>query len=163
MGLQKGPRSPVLPDQSLKAGAQARLQAARAEIADLNRQIAAHEEAISALRERLPELQFEEAAMRYIVEGSSASSTQPNVSATSLRKVSRQELIELIKHHLGEQGRAVEVGELHAYLAGPASVDLGPNARNYLCGVLSRGKDVHFANVGKGAWWLAGRPVPPDA
>ncbi|MNY22085.1 hypothetical protein D3C86_1556720 [compost metagenome] len=52
------------------------------------------------------------------------------------------------------------MGDLHAYLEQEAAIDLGANARNYLCGVLSRNKDTHFSSHGKGEWWLAGHQAP---
>ncbi|MNL74329.1 hypothetical protein D3C87_1999490 [compost metagenome] len=61
---------------------------------------------------------------------------------------------------MSELGRPVEVGDLHAFLEQEAAIDLGANARNYLCGVLSRNKDTHFVSLGKGEWWLAGRQGP---
>ncbi len=145
---------------NLKAGAKARLQAVRARIEAVRREIAEHERALADLRAQLPELEFEEAAMRYIVEGAAAAPAPVATSSEPRRKLSRPELIEVIKGHFTAVGRPMEVGELHRHLEEEERVDLGANARNYLCGVLSRNKDVHFANVGKGEWWLAGRPTP---
>lgn len=140
--------------QTLKAGAQARLQAVRDRLHRLTTEIAEHEAALQALRAQLPELQFEEAAMSFIVEGAPAAFSTKSVER---RKLSRPELINLIKEHMRKVGRPLEVGELHQFLEGDAHVDLGSNARNYLCGVLSRSKDTHFINQGKGEWWLAGQ------
>lgn len=141
--------------QTLKAGAQARLQAVRDRINCLAVEIAEHEAALQALRAQLPELRFEEAAMRFIVEGAPASA-----KAVERRKLSRPDLIAVIKDRMRAIGRPLEVGELHSYLENEAEVDLGSNARNYLCGVLSRSKDTHFINHGKGEWWLAGQDSP---
>lgn len=146
-------------DVNLKAGAKARLEAVRQRVAAVQQEIAQHEAAIAALKAQLPDLEFECAAMRYIVEGASTE-RQPVAASPAGRKLSRPELIELLKAHLEQAGRPLEVGELHRYLEREEGIDLGANARNYLCGVLSRNKDVHFANVGKGEWWLAGRPTP---
>ncbi|HEY9856803.1 MAG TPA: hypothetical protein V6D05_13755 [Stenomitos sp.] len=148
------------PDVNLKAGAKARLEAVRARIESLRQEMAAHEKALADLRAQLPELEFEEAAMRFIVEGAAAVRPRAPASGEPRRKLSRPELIDVIKRHLEATGRPVEVGDLHQYLEEAERIDLGANARNYLCGVLSRNKDVHFANVGKGEWWLAGRPTP---
>lgn len=141
---------------NLRARAKARLEAARQRSDELRSAIAEHERAIAELRAQLPELEFEEEAMRYIVEGAPS---VPTV-AEARRKLTRPELIAVIKSYLERHGRPVEVGDLHRHLEESERIDLGPNARNYLCGVLSRNKDVHFANVGKGEWWLAGRPTP---
>lgn len=148
------------PDVNLKAGAKARLQAVRTRIEEVRREIARHERAIAELRGQLPDLEFEEAAMRYILEGAPAEPAAPATAGEGRRKLSRPELIAVIKEHLEAVGRPVEVGELHRYLEERARIDLGANARNYLCGVLSRNKDVHFSSLGKGEWWLAGRPTP---
>lgn len=144
---------------SLKAGAKARLESVRRRVEAVRREIAQHEAAIAGLQAQLPELEFEEAAMRYIVEGASPG-RQPLAASPARRKLSRPELIEVLKAYLDREGRPLEVGELHRYLEEAEGIDLGANARNYLCGVLSRNKDVHFSNVGKGEWWLAGRPTP---
>lgn len=148
------------PDVNLKAGAKTRLEAVRARIEAVRDEIARHEQAIADLRAQLPELEFEEAAMRFIVEGAAAVRPAESGAGKPNRKLSRPELIEVIKAHLERVGRPVEVGELHQHLEESERIDLGANARNYLCGVLSRNKDLHFANVGKGEWWLAGRPTP---
>lgn len=137
-----------MPD--LKDGARVRLEAVRGRIAEIRSELARHEEAIARLKAQLPDLEFEEAAMAYILGGSAPPAER--------RKVDRQELIALIEEHMRSVGRPVEVTELHEHL--DRQVDLGSNARNYLCGILSKGKDRHFANVGKGLWWLAGHPVP---
>lgn len=152
----------MTPETNLQQGAKARLAAARTRIEAITAAIAEHERAIEALRAELPELRFEEAAMRYIVEGTlPAAAIAPVVApSVSRRKVSRSELITLIKDRMDALGAPVEVGDLHAYLEGEAAIDLGANARNYLCGVLSRNKDTHFTSHGKGEWWLAGRLTP---
>lgn len=150
----------MTPDTRLKQGAKARLEATREKIEAIARAIAEHEREIEALRAQLPDLQFEEAAMRYIVEGASPVATPPAPVMTARRKLSRSELISVIKERMEALGRPVEVGDLHAYLEQEAGIDLGANARNYLCGVLSRNKDAHFASLGKGEWWLAGHQQP---
>ena len=140
-------------DIDLKAGAKARLVAAEARIQEVCRVMAEHEAALAALRSELDNLEFERAAMRFIVEGTpSATETRP------LRKVDRQELIGIIKARMETMERPLSVSELHEYLEREAELDLGSNARNYLCGILSKGKAQHFVNLGKQGWWLAGRP-----
>lgn len=89
--------------------------------------------------------------MRFIVDGA-----QAPAAAVARRKLSRPELIAAIKDRMSEVGGPLEVEDLHAYLEHEAGIDLGSNARNYLCGVLSRNKNEHFVNHGKGEWWLAG-------
>ena len=138
-------------DQTLKSGAHARLKAVRDRIHDLLTEIEAHERALVALKAQLPDLQFEEAAMCFIVEGAPLTFVP-----SEKRKLSRSELIQVIKDRMKRVGRPLEVGEIHTYLEGEAALDLGSNARNYLCGVLSRGKGTHFVSLGKGEWWLAG-------
>lgn len=146
------------PAVDLKAGARARLRAVQEQLTRLRGEIRAHEAALAALNEQLPDLEFEEAAMRFILEG-----TVPEAAAASATrtKLSRPELIEWIRERMMAEKRALEVAELHRMLD-EAGIDLGANARNYLCGVLSRAKEVHFVNVDKGAWWLAGQPLPPS-
>lgn len=136
-------------DIDLKAGARARMAAAAERLQEVRREIAAHEAALEALRSELQDLEFEVAAMRFIVEGAASS------EAPARRKVERQELIALIKEYMEDQGRPLSVSELHEYLEDEALLDLGPNARNYLCGILSKGKAQHFANLGRKGWWLA--------
>lgn len=140
-------------DIDLRAGAHARLAAAEARIREVRRLVAEHEEALVALRAELPALEFEVAAMRYIVEGAPVAAGAP-----TRRKVDRQELIGVIKARMAAADRPLSVSELHAYLEQEAGLDLGSNARNYLCGILSKGKSQHFVNLGKPGWWLAGRP-----
>lgn len=137
----------------LRAGAHARLTAAEARIREVRRLVAEHEEALTALRAELPGLEFEVAAMRYIVEGAPVAAGAP-----MRRKVDRQELIGVIKARMAEVDRPLSVSELHDYLEQEAGLDLGSNARNYLCGILSKGKSQHFVNLGKPGWWLTGRP-----
>lgn len=139
-------------DIDLKAGAKARLEAAEGRIQEVRRVISEHEAALAALRAELGNLEFERAAMRFIMEGAGAPSEAP-----SLRKVDRQELIGIIKSRMDALDRPLSVSELHAYLEHEALLDLGSNARNYLCGILSKGKGQHFVNLGKQGWWLAGR------
>ncbi|HEY9899448.1 MAG TPA: hypothetical protein V6D00_09730 [Pantanalinema sp.] len=147
----------MTPDTTLKEGAKARLAAARSRIDAIVAAIAEHEREITALRAQLPDLQFEEAAMRYIVEGTLPQApSAPAAPTAPRRKLSRSELIAVIKDRMAGLGHPVEVGDLHAYLEQDEAIDLGANARNYLCGVLSRNKDTHFASLGKGEWWLAG-------
>lgn len=141
----------MLPDGSLKAGAQARLTQVRQQLAEVRREIVEHERACADLRERLPELEFEESAMQYILAGPAPEGA---VVAPG-RKLSRTELIHELKRLMAGRKAPWEVGELHALLEAEG-IDLGANARNYLCGVLSRNKEVHFANLGKGCWGLAG-------
>lgn len=139
-------------DIDLKAGARARLAVAEQRIQEVLKALSEHEAAIASLRAELSNLEFERAAMRFILEGSPApAETHP------LRKVDRQALIGIIKSRMEELGRPVSVSELHDYLERDAKVDLGSNARNYLCGILSKGKAQHFVNLGKQGWWLAGR------
>jgi len=140
--------------QSLKQGAAERLKVLEAKHASVVAAIAEHERAIADLRAQLPELEFEVAAMRYIVAGPSGPA-----APVERRKLSRPELVEVIRERMTSAGPQ-EVGILHAYLENEAAIDLGANARNYLCGVLSRNKDTHFVNMGKGEWWLAGHPSP---
>lgn len=140
-------------DIDLKAGAKARLAEAEGRIQEVRRAIAEHEAALAALKTELPTLEFELAAMRFILEGAPALAEPP-----TLRKVDRQELIGIIKDRMDALGHPVSVSELHDFLESDAQVDLGPNARNYLCGILSKGKAQHFVNLGKQGWWLAGRP-----
>ena len=139
-------------DIDLKAGAKSRLAAAEARIQEVRRVMAEHEAALSVLRSELGNLEFERAAMRFIVEG-----TPSAAEARPMRRVDRQELIGIIKAHMEAMGRPLSVSELHDYLEREAELDLGSNARNYLCGILSKGKAQHFANLGKQGWWLAGR------
>lgn len=139
-------------DIDLKQGAKARLATAEARIQEVRRAIAEHELALAALRDELPSLEFEVAAMRFIVEGAPAPA-----EASALRKVDRQELIAIIKSRMEALDRPLSVSELHDFLEQEAQVDLGSNARNYLCGILSKGKGQHFVNLGKQGWWLAGR------
>jgi len=139
-------------DIDLKSGAKARLLAAETRIVDVRKAMAEHEAALAALRSELDNLEFERAAMRFIVEGTpSAAEVKP------LRKVDRQELIGIIKARMEALDRPLSVSELHDYLERDAELDLGSNARNYLCGILSKGKAQHFVNLGKQGWWLAGR------
>lgn len=139
-------------DIDLKSGAKARLLAAETRIVDVRKAMAEHEAALAALRSELDNLEFERAAMRFIVEGTpSAAELKP------LRKVDRQELIGIIKARMEALDRPLSVSELHDYLERDAELDLGSNARNYLCGILSKGKAQHFVNLGKQGWWLAGR------
>ena len=139
-------------DIDLKSGAKARLLAAETRIVDVRKAMAEHEAALAALRSELDNLEFERAAMRFIVEGTpSAAEMKP------LRKVDRQELISIIKARMEALDRPLSVSELHDYLERDAELDLGSNARNYLCGILSKGKAQHFVNLGKQGWWLAGR------
>lgn len=139
-------------DIDLKSGAKARLLAAETRIVDVRKAMAEHEAALAALRSELDNLEFERAAMRFIVEGTpSAAEMKP------LRKVDRQELIGIIKARMEALDRPLSVSELHDYLERDAELDLGSNARNYLCGILSKGKAQHFVNLGKQGWWLAGR------
>ena len=140
-------------DIDLKAGAQARLAAAEGRIQEVRKAVAAHEAALAELRAELNNLEFERAAMRFILEGAAAPA-----EPVALRKVDRQELIAIIKERMEALGRPLSVSELHDYLEREAQVDLGSNARNYLCGILSKGKAQHFVNLGKQGWWLAGRP-----
>lgn len=140
-------------DIDLKAGAKARLAAAEGRIQEVRRAVAEHEAALSALRSELDNLEFERAAMRFIIEGAGGA-----LEAPALRKVDRQELIGIIKSHMEAVARPLSVSELHDYLERDARLDLGSNARNYLCGILSKGKAQHFVNLGKQGWWLAGRP-----
>ncbi len=139
-------------DIDLKSGARARLAAAEGRIQEVRRAIAEHEAALAALRSELPNLEFERAAMRFIVEGAAGTPEAP-----VLRKVDRQELIGIIKSRMEAQDRPLSVSELHDFLEREACLDLGSNARNYLCGILSKGKAQHFVNLGKQGWWLAGR------
>ena len=139
-------------DIDLKAGAQARLAAAEGRIQEVRKAVAEHEAALAALRSELDNLEFERAAMRFILEGAGAPAETP-----VLRKVDRQELIGIIKGQMEALGRPLSVSEIHEYLERDAQVDLGSNARNYLCGILSKGKAQHFVNLGKQGWWLAGR------
>lgn len=143
---------------ALKQGAAERLRNIQAKLEALHSEMARHEQAIADLRAQLPDLEFEAAAMQYIVESQPA--VAPVVPSVAKRKLSRPDLVALIKEHMARRGQPVEVGGLHAYLDEEAQIDLGANARNYLCGVLSRNKDTQFVNLGKGAWWLAGHPVP---
>lgn len=139
-------------DIDLKSGAKARLLAAETRIVDVRKAMAEHEAALAALRSELDNLEFERAAMRFIVEGT------PSVAEMKpLRKVDRQELIGIIKARMEALDRPLSVSELHDYLERDAELDLGSNARNYLCGILSKGKAQHFVNLGKQGWWLAGR------
>ena len=139
-------------DIDLKSGAKARLLAAETRILEVRQAMAEHEAALAALRSELGNLEFERAAMRFIGEGTpSAAEIQP------LRKVDRQELIGIIKARMEALDRPLSVSELHDYLEREAALDLGSNARNYLCGILSKGKAQHFVNLGKQGWWLAGR------
>lgn len=152
----------MTPETNLQQGAKARLAAARSRIEAIAAAIAEHERAIQALRAELPDLQFEEAAMRYIVEGTipAAMPAPAPTPGEPRRKLSRSELITVIKDRMAALGAPIEVGDLHAFLEQEAAIDLGANARNYLCGVLSRNKDTHFTSLGKGEWWLAGRQAP---
>ncbi len=139
-------------DIDLKTGAKARLAAAEGRIQEVRKAVAEHEAALSGLRAELGNLEFERAAMRFILEGAGGT-----VDAPELRKVDRQELIGIIKSRMEDVARPLSVSELHDYLERDARLDLGANARNYLCGILSKGKSQHFVNLGKQGWWLAGR------
>jgi hypothetical protein len=122
---------------------------AEGRLREVRRAIAEHEAALAALQPELQKLEFERAAMSYIVSGVPA-------GETARRKVERQELIGLIKTRMEALARPLSVAEIHDYLEREAQLDLGSNARNYLCGILSKGKALHFVNLGKQGWWLAG-------
>lgn len=138
-------------DIDLITGARTRLSEAEKRRAEVRRAIAEHEAALMALRSELDKLDFECKAMSYIVSGAPAAA-----SLSARRKVDRQELISLIKERMDQAGKPLSVSEIHAYLEDEAQVDLGSNARNYLCGILSKGKALHFESFGKQGWWLAG-------
>lgn len=141
-------------DIDLVAGARMRLAEADRRLAEVRREIAEHEAALAALRPEREKLEFDRAAMHFIVAGGPATAAMPE-----RRKVDRQELISLIKERMAAAGQPLSVAEIHAYLEDTALLDLGSNARNYLCGILSKGKTVHFASHGKQGWGLAG-PSP---